>query len=223
MTRDEAAAERAARARLRDRRRELRARIAELREGRRAAVAQLKRTAKAGIVRARASMKLLRQSLRAAQKAETRVRPFLRAGARTLAARTVKAGKRALRDEAAKLRAELAAARSGTAKQAAERARAYELRSEREDFILADVPAELHPVYHRVKSHLGAKYRKNERQSAAEGFMHWTHDHAGDVVRILDEATEREHARAIWELTQLGRAAKSRAPRALAAAHGVPF
>lgn len=69
---------------------------------------------------------------------------------------------------------------------------AAEKRSESEDSVLANIPDELVPVFHKVKRGI----RGTDRMSRTEAFMHWVHDHPAEVYEIQ----HAEHARSLAAL-----------------------
>lgn len=57
-----------------------------------------------------------------------------------------------------------------------------ERRAEAEDEVRANLPAELLPVWEKVKG----KIRATRRTTLTEAFLHWVHDHSADVAEIID-------------------------------------
>jgi hypothetical protein len=67
----------------------------------------------------------------------------------------------------------------------AERAREVEDEAER------NIDAELLPIWRKMKN----KIVPSSRMSRTEAFMHWVHDHQGEVYRILEEQAQADAAR----------------------------
>jgi hypothetical protein len=54
-----------------------------------------------------------------------------------------------------------------------------------------DLPENLIAVWRHVKNRLPPKYKSSDRQSRAEGFLHWVHDHPADAQKIAESAALR--------------------------------
>jgi hypothetical protein len=104
--------------------------------------------------------------------------------------------------------------------------RRREVSAESDDQVRANIPAELVPVFNRVRRTIRAR----EGMSRTEAFLHWAEENPGEVYAHEAEAADRATARLVAELQELERQAhqeRRAAPRktsgrvALAAA--VPF
>lgn len=102
-----------------------------------------------------------------------------------------------------------------------------EKRGEDDDAVRGNLDPELVPIFDRVRT----KIRATPRMSRTEAFLHWAHDHAGEVARmqaeIAEEEAEREFRAAMRQEADLRRAMRrgsSRAiSRALEAEDAIPF
>jgi hypothetical protein len=75
------------------------------------------------------------------------------------------------------------------------RLRARELAQEREEFVLQDIPEELHGIYRRVRAKLGGAIRDAQgriKASKAERFAQWVEEHPEEVLAITQRQAERD-------------------------------
>ena len=58
---------------------------------------------------------------------------------------------------------------------------------ESEDAVLRDIPAELHPIWNKVRGRI----KGSSRRSRAEAFMQWVEENFGEVVALQQVKQER--------------------------------
>ena len=80
--------------------------------------------------------------------------------------------------------------------------------AESEAEVLANIPAELVPVWHAVKGRM----RETARRSRTETFLEWAAEHTADVLAIQDRQFQRDVDRIVAEEKQLAREVR-RAPK----------
>lgn len=76
---------------------------------------------------------------------------------------------------------------------------AAELRAESDDRVRGNIPAELVPVFNKVK----AKIKESPRRTRTEAFLQWAHDHPGRAQEILDAQIEKDVAQLVKEEQRL--------------------
>lgn len=123
------------------------------------------------------------------------------------------AGERAIARKAAEARAELTlqrklkhADRHGVRRLNT----AIERRAESDDAVRSNLPAELLPVFERVKSHI----RGSRHRTRTEAFLEWAEEHPEDVLAYQGDATDREVARLVAEHEATERQLRKTRPRA---------
>jgi hypothetical protein len=95
--------------------------------------------------------------------------------------------------------------------------------AESDDYVRGNLPAELQPVFDRVKR----KIKGGPRTTRTEAFLEWAAENPGDVLQHQEHVTDREVAELVREHTAVaGRLRKGKAaykPLAAALDEAVPF
>ncbi len=180
----------------------MRAAVVQCKAGRLAAVAKararvldLKAAAKAAIARAREDAKNAARSACVVRKQEIRDSSLSEA----------KRKKAELKAER-QLQLELAGVDRRLAKrERSPRASAAERRGESDDEVRQNIPAELVPLFERVKRSI----KGSPRESRTESFLHYAEEHPGEVVDAQEAISQREVARLIREEAALERSMRS--------------
>lgn len=86
------------------------------------------------------------------------------------------------------------------------RATAAERRAESDDAVRADLPAELVPVFDKVRRRIS----ETPRMSRAEVFLKWAEDHPGEVLAIQSHDAERAVAELVHERDEQERQLRSK-------------
>lgn len=193
----------------RERRKEARAKVRTLREAhgtaratRKAAIVGAKTQCKAARIEARARvLELKARAKREAQEAKVRARTTCDVfGALAGTARgEVQRTKAELVTERAYQRSLRVLERGERERKRAEkRATAAERRSESDDEVRANIPAELRPTFEKVKRQIKGTARK----SRTEAFLEWVEEHPAEEYAAIDDATDRaiaEMERRQWQ------------------------
>jgi hypothetical protein len=99
-------------------------------------------------------------------------------------------------------------------------ASAKERRAESDDYVRGNLPAELVPVFNRVR----AQIKGGARTTRTEAFLQWAEENPGDVLEYQSHDTDREVARLVAEHEQVTRKLrKGKAHYRKLAASDVPF
>lgn len=101
-----------------------------------------------------------------------------------------------------------------------QRASAKERRQEDDGAVRGNLPAELWPVWERVKRHI----KGGARTTRTEAFLEWAESHPEDVLSYQGDETDREVARLVREHeTASSKLRKTRPSRRARVAGDVPF
>lgn len=85
------------------------------------------------------------------------------------------------------------------------RATRREKRQESEEFVLNDIPQDMHALFHKVKHKL-----KSGRMTTAEAFLQYAHEHPAEVLEAQGDFAEAEVARLVAEYNRANTQAKTR-------------
>jgi hypothetical protein len=128
-------------------------------------------------------------------------------GVRQKSAPTIADAEKALAEARATRRELEAAERSGRERERGrKRASSAERRAESDDAVRADLPAELVPVFDKVRRSI----KSSARMSRAEVFLKWAEDNPGEVLAIQNANAEDAVAELIRERTETERKLRSR-------------
>lgn len=194
----------------------LTARIRELEQRRREATKRVRDQCKAARVRLRQRIKDFRARERerinaevGAMRKEARARCKARLERVKKIATTERERRKRAKAEEVKLQRLLERAERHKAREHA-RSRKAERRQESDDEVRQNIPAELVPIFDRVRRHI----RGTPKLSRTEAFMHWAEENPGEVVAMRDAAMEAELNRLLKEKARLDRQEAKRRARA---------
>jgi hypothetical protein len=91
------------------------------------------------------------------------------------------------------------------AKKRERRTTARERRAESDDEVRSNVPADLLPLFERVKRTI----RGSDRQSRSEAFLRYAEEHPSEVIAAMSDLSEREIAKLVAEEKRLAKAVRS--------------
>jgi hypothetical protein len=91
------------------------------------------------------------------------------------------------------------------AKERQRRTTARERREESDDEVRSNIPADMLPLFERVKRSI----RGSERQSRTEAFLRYAEEHPEDLLDAITDVSEREVARLVAEEKRLAKAVRS--------------
>ncbi|MBK8997451.1 MAG: hypothetical protein IPM35_17115 [Myxococcales bacterium] len=194
--------------------RELRDAIAKARARRRERMAQAVAFCRAGRVAVRERARERRQralaELRAALDAERAAARATcaekKAAVRSEGLKTLEHARQVLDAERVYQRELRAAESTHRQRSKAHRARAHERRAESDDEVRQNLPAELVPVFNRMRRHI----KGTARRSRTEAFLHWAEENPGEVVAMQGDDIEREVSRLVKEHDKQERKLRSR-------------
>lgn len=186
--------------------RELRGRIRATRAQRREALKAVRRQCRAARVRLRDRVKAYKLAARAKLREDIQaMRLDGRARCRARIDRVKRAGATKLQLERARLAEQRAlqaeVSRVGQRMREKHARSVKEVREENDDEVRSNLPAELVPVFDRVRSSIHA----SPRMSRTERFLHWAEENPDEVVAIQMMAADVATARMIRELQELER------------------
>lgn len=196
----------------RERLRELRAALKKARDARRERLRELRTLCKAEKVRLREKARRLARELAETRAALRERRSSCSTSITSTSSATaanVKRARAALDEKAGEVRERRNIDRMGRKSRAADAklATGRERRRDSDDTVRNDIPAELVPVWERVKRSVHG----TDRMTRTEAFLQWVHDHSADVERMMYEGHARDVAALEAQERALSRASRKAA------------